>query len=1209
MAGRRLFETQFAFNAVLNGGFKATLTEAQREFLRLGEEIKKVNAIQKDISAYQSLQKAIDNTSAKLKYLEQRQEKVSDQKGFLEKQIENAKKDGEATAALERQKAALEERETVLGESFRRTSAAMKEQEKKADALAGRLQEAGVNLNDLGAAGRKSAGELESLKRAQERVAAGARETGKTGTEAVEAVSAALAAAGVLNGLKKLADGFAECTRTAAEFNRAMSAVEAIAGASEREINALNDEAKRLGASTVFTAQQSAEAMNYMAMAGWKTREMLDGMSGVMNAAAASGEDLASVSDIITDSLTAFGLTAADAAHFSDILAQASARSNTNIGMMGSTFQRAAPVAAALGFSAEDTAVAIGLMANSGIKASRAGTALVNIFNGLLEGVTLTGEAFGAYEFSAIRADGTMKGLAGTIDELRGKFAQMSEAEKVMNAKEIAGLRGYSGLLAILNSTEEEYRSLQEEIDNCAGAAARMAGIKLDNLSGDVTLMKSAFEGLKITIGEQFTPELRWGAKALTTLTGGVDQFVQKTPGLVKILTGTAGGFAAVAGAVTAANSAIKLFNTAKTAGLFAGLSGGLLGVGAAVGGMIGLGAALKADWEAAVPAAVELNSAVKDLNRTLEETSVHDIENEAAANAAAAEAYLSKIEKLGAVQDRTREQEILYQGALAGLLEIAPELSGCISQTADEYGRVTRAVNGSTEAIRANIEAMKQQAMMEELQDRIKEIAGSMGTAMVNIELAEINRAELEEQYKEPLRRREELQKKLDDAAIRSSGADTTAETRNLREEMDALELQYGYIFRQADYYTQQIAQGNEAVAEADKELLLYNEALDGVAEKMGVAGDGAGQFAAGTDEAAESVGAMPGPLEAVTADVEKLAEAYGEAYDAALEAIQGQYSLWDEAEKTAPSNLSSVENAMRSQIDNWTARTDNIELLSRYVGDVSGLYTLIGELSRDNSQESANLLAGLAGAASEEDLETLREFAKVYIDLKESEKKAAETTVNLQPEWEEAYGNFQKTMDESIEAMDKSTESKAAAHAIVQAFIDEANDPANLAEVRRVYARLSGEAIRQLNAAQGSLSLLPAGGMTPTAILRSEAAYYHYTAWAEGGILDRPHIGLVAEDGPEAVIPLSASRRERGAGLWAEAGRRMGLLADETPDSGSGGAPNISVTFNLSVAPGTPEETVGSFREFLDSSEFRDRVAYIQAELAYDARRRGLS
>ena len=168
----------------------------------------------------------------------------------------------------------------------------------------------------------------------------------------------------------------AKAVKTAADFESSMSEVSAISGATGEDLQKLESLAKKMGETTRFSASEAAEALKYMAMAGWKTEDMLNGLEGIMNLSAASGENLGATSDIVTDALTAFGLSAADSGHFADLLAKASSNANTNVSMMGETFKYVAPVAGALGYSAEDVALAVGLMANSGIKASQAGTSL-----------------------------------------------------------------------------------------------------------------------------------------------------------------------------------------------------------------------------------------------------------------------------------------------------------------------------------------------------------------------------------------------------------------------------------------------------------------------------------------------------------------------------------------------------------------------------------------------------------------------------------------------------------------------------------------------------------------------------------------------------------------------------------------------------------------------------------------------------------------
>ena len=253
--------------------------------------------------------------------------------------------------------------------------------------------------------------------------------------------------------------------KTAADFDSAMSKVAAVSGATGSDLEALRDKAREMGEKTKFSASEAAEAMNYMAMAGWKTEDMLSGIEGVMNLAAASGEDLATTSDIVTDALTAFGLTAKDSGHFADILAAASSNANTNVSMMGETFKYCAPIAGALGFSAEDTAEAIGLMANAGIKGSQAGTSLRTIMNNLSGEVKICGSSIGEVTVATTNADGSMRDLSDILADCRTAFSGLSESEKAAAAESLVGKNAMSGFLVLMNAGEADIEKLSSAID------------------------------------------------------------------------------------------------------------------------------------------------------------------------------------------------------------------------------------------------------------------------------------------------------------------------------------------------------------------------------------------------------------------------------------------------------------------------------------------------------------------------------------------------------------------------------------------------------------------------------------------------------------------------------------------------------------------------------------------------------------------------
>ena len=345
-----------------------------------------------------------------------------------------------------------------------------------------------------------------------------------------------------------------------AKFDAGMSKVQAISGATAQDMEKLRAKAKEMGAQTKFSATQSAEAFNYMAMAGWKTEDMLDGIEGIMNLAAASGEDLATTSDIVTDALTAFGLKAEDSAHFADVLAAASSNANTNVSMMGETFKYVAPVAGALGFSVEDVSTAIGLMANSGIKGSQAGTALRNLFTRMAKPTKDSAAAMEQLGVSLTDSEGNMKDFNTIMLELRDGFSGLSKAEKAQAASALAGQYGMSGLLAIVNSSDKDFNKLKDSIYGADGAAQEMADTMMDNLPGAITLMKSALEGLGIRIGEVITPAV---TKIVRVFTSFISWLSQASDGTVR--------FAVAMGAVLAAIGPVLLI-TGTLAGMVVNL-------------------------------------------------------------------------------------------------------------------------------------------------------------------------------------------------------------------------------------------------------------------------------------------------------------------------------------------------------------------------------------------------------------------------------------------------------------------------------------------------------------------------------------------------------------------------------------------------------------------------------------------------------------
>ena len=420
--------------------------------------------------------------------------------------------------------------------------------------------------------------ELRRLEQQAEQSATALQKIGATG-EKLQAVGdkvsgvgqKLLPVTGVVTGLGTAA------VKTAADFDSAMSRVAAVSGATGSDFDKLRDKAREMGAKTKFSATEAADAMNYMAMAGWKTEDMLSGIEGVMYLAAASGEDLATTSDIVTDALTAFGLTAADSGHFADVLAAASSNANTNVSMMGETFKYCAPVAGALGFSVEDTAEAIGLMGNAGIKASQAGTSMRSIMTNLTGDVKLSGAAIGDVTIATTNADGSMRSLSAILADCRVDFGGMTEAEKANNAEALVGKNAMSGFLALMNAAPEDIAKVSGAVNNCKDAAKNMADTMQDNLEGQLTILKSQLQELAISFGDLLMPAVRSivsGLQGMVDVLNAMPDGVKQVIMIIALLAAALGPVLIIIGKVISAVGTIMtivpklagVINTVKTA-------------------------------------------------------------------------------------------------------------------------------------------------------------------------------------------------------------------------------------------------------------------------------------------------------------------------------------------------------------------------------------------------------------------------------------------------------------------------------------------------------------------------------------------------------------------------------------------------------------------------------------------------------------------
>ena len=605
MAGRKEYELLFKLSAALGGNFNAAFSSALNTTRQMQNSLQKLNSIPGKIDAYKKQEAALESNRQKLSRLTAEHERLLRQISETEEPTDELRA---AMAQNERQIAA--------------TTSRIEQQEARLNQIGNELSDAGVNTSRLTEENERLSKSYERVKKSQEEIAkvnAALEQNNaaisKTKTQLAGTVGT-LAALGTAN--------YAGPVRKAAEFEAQMSSVKSIIASSygdspeglkalEKDMARLNAIAKEMGATTKFTATESGQALQYMAMAGWKTDQMLNGLPGIMNLAAASGEDLGQVSDIVTDALTAFNMTADQAGRFADVLAQASSNSNTNVAMMGATFQKVAPVAGALGYSVEDVSLAIGLMANASIKSEVAGTSLKTALANMAKPTKRMKEYMDKYGISLTNADGSMKSFREVVDNLRSSLGGLSETEQVAAATAIFGKESFAGMLAIVNASEEDFNKLSDSVNNSAGATERMAAIKLDNLEGDITLLKSATDGLQIALGDALLPTFREGTQRITELVTKLTEFINANPELVrqiaKVVTGllafkSAGlaaklGFLELKGGVLTIQKVLALFKgktalasveavgfASKVKGVAKSVTGYFGGIGSAAGGV-----------------------------------------------------------------------------------------------------------------------------------------------------------------------------------------------------------------------------------------------------------------------------------------------------------------------------------------------------------------------------------------------------------------------------------------------------------------------------------------------------------------------------------------------------------------------------------------------------------------------------------------------
>ncbi len=1074
---------QFNLAAKQNSNFSSTFKAAQSALVETQNRIQQLNKVQSDITAYQKQQQAVDSTKQRLAVLQQ--------------QYDNIQKEIQETEGYS---SALENKLISKQAQIDKTTTSLHTYEQRLAATGNTLREAGVDTTQLTAETTRLETEVDKLKDQQvdlkktmDEAGEGAKGFGEKSVEAIDAVESVLATAGIAKALDEIKDAYMDCINTAGDFEASMSNVEALSGASGNELEALSDKAKEMGATTKFTAGESADALSYMALAGWNTQSMLEGISPVLNLAAAANMDLAQASDIVTDYLTAFGLKASDTTHFVDVMAYAMAHSNTDVIQLGEAYKACASTATSLGYSVEETTAVLATMANAGVKGGEAGTALNAIFTRLATNTKKCGDELANYGVNIYDAQGNMQSLSSILTGIAGVWGDLTDQEQANLAKTIAGTNQYSKLQTIMAGCSEaaaeggqSFSDYTEALNNCAGSADKMAGTMLDNMNGRLVLMQSAADGLKIAIGEDLTPAMSSLYDVGAQVLGWMQGFVEENPGVVKGIAAGTVTLGGLAGSITAVNAALKL-SKALAPALTTVVP--VLGTAAlAAGGVAAVVALLSSAANDTVPSVQELTAAAQNMGSAMKEagTDYSTTLSSMEATASVADQYISKLEAIEVATGGNTAGNAEYHDTLARLSALVPSLADDIDLETDSIKGGTEALRQHTDAYVADAKAQARQDYLNTLYEKYRDVLSESAENEVKLNAAQ---AKVEKSNAGMVTSYDKLLATLgmtDEQFKLTYGTVQDIPWRSMSEDVQQLRSEYlSYSAdlvtarREVENYTEAMAQDQEAVDAAQTEYQEAEAAINSMADAQ--------------DSAADSAEDVAVALSAAQNNIQGIISAYNEAYDAALKSVSGQYDLWDTAEKIVATSASSINSALESQITYWDSYNQNLESLNARAADIDGLSDVIASFA-DGSKDSVNAIAGMASASDAD----LAKMVQNYQELQEAQKTTSESMADLETGMSNAMDEIAQNVADSVADMDLNDEAMKSAQSTIQGFVDGAEGM--LPRVQTVFSKIASAASTALAGASGSYS-----GNIPGYAVGTESA--------------APGFAIVGENGPELV------------------------------------------------------------------------------------------
>lgn len=1195
MAGRKEYEMLFQLNAQLGGSYSKTFKAAQQEIVSMQKEIQALSKTQADISAFQKQQAAVEATRKRLEMLRQ--------------QYDNIQREMEETG---NESADMKNKLLAKQLQIDKTSASLEKQTAKLNELSGALEEAGVNTDDLSHSSEQLAGKIDTLKKKQGEAADKAMTFGDKAGQAFNQVHEAIVAAGIAVALKEIYEYFASCAQASMDFESAITGVAKTTDLTDEELAAMSDSIKALSTEIPATTEEIAAVAEAAGQLGIQKDALLDfteimtmlGTATNMTAdeAATSLARFANITGMATDNYGRLGSVIVD-------LGNNFATTESEIVAMGTRLASAGKLA---GLTEPEIMALAAAMSSVGIEAEAGGTAMTQTLNAIEKAVAKGGDDLSEFariagmsseEFSSAWKNDAMSALTSFIGGL-GKLDEQGESTVlVLEDLGLTGIR-QSNMLKALGLAADQMTGAVNTANTAwqqNTALTNEANKRYATAQSRLTMMQNAYNNLKVAIGDAYTPALSEAYGVGTKVLNEITKFVQANPGVVAAITGlsTALGAAAVAAAAFALKAKIAAAAAAFLTTVTPGVNV-IMGVAAAVGvvtaGIIALASSAAND---AVPSVKELTEAARGMREAMDEAKAtyDDTVTSTMAAAGVADTYIGKLEELEAAGLNTDEQHRQYHNTLALLCQVVPEL-------ADYIDLETDTINGGTEALRANTEAWKQNAMQQAYQDQLTELYSQYSAVLIEAEENSIGLTKAQYSL-------EAAQQKLSDTY-----AQMDALWADAQKQADAYYDQYGYYtdataFLSQEYYDLQnsIYDTNNEIWAAEKSIKNYNKAMEEDADavsdaeaEIALAEEAVKNLTASmnegtgaSEEAAAQVSEFQAAISGVQEKINALVESYNEAYSAAYESISGQYQLWDEAAKVVATSAGSINSALESQITYWQDYNANLQSLTDRSADIEGLSDMIASFA-DGSSDSVNAIAGMAGATDEQ----LATMVANWKTLQQEQQNAAGSVADLKTDFTAAMDELQTALAEDIEAMDLGDEAKASAQATIQGFIDGA--VGMLPQVTAAYNRVAAAARAALSASgTGTAGSIP--------------------GYAVGTQSAAPGFALVGENGPELVYfnggeqvmtaEETAAMRESMeiqaitfAPQLLEALHAIhgdGALSAE-PGAGSGaGSVELQIVFQINGSASS--ETVEALREYGD--EFAERVLEVIEEAEYDRRR----